>query len=457
MGEAEISRRSVLKGGAVAAALAAAAPLSRLNRAGIGRIADRPLASTEPAAGSTVQVNLLVDNTLLDWWKSIVTMFNATSKYKVNPNYSVISNGAAKTQLPAALSSRDSPDLAYSLLGSYTQTLAADNLIVDLTPYAKKYGWSSRYSSAEFASFHFGKLLAGVSYDAVPHTFIWYEPATFAKLGLKVPANRIVTSGQMQTYANAAKKAGLQPIVIGNHDIWPGSQTMSMVVQRTLDDASLTKLHSNWTSSSAGLKWTDPLPLKAVTRTQQIIKDGWFAQDINVIADSDAATAFFSKQAIMYQDGYWLQAMFKADAPHTDVDFFEFPAFEADLPVRVINFGANGMVVSKNAKQPDAAAALINASVSLPAQKIFLTKYANYPGILGVDKAPGITYPTTALKNVVELMDHTPSNPFQMENDSPGAIVQDMMVLTQSLLALQITPKQFCTQLQTMIENNMKS
>jgi raffinose/stachyose/melibiose transport system substrate-binding protein len=455
MSEADISRRTVLKGGAAAAVVVAAAPLSKLGR-GLERVVDRPLATLEPAAGSTVQVRLLVDNTLLDWWKNIVTTFNATSSYKVVPSYSVISNGNAKTQLPAALSSRDSPDLAYSLLGSYTQTLVQDNLLVDLTPYAKKYNWAAKYSPAEFASFYFGKLLAGVSYDAVPHTFIWYEPAVFAKLGLKVPASRIVTAAQMQHYANVAKKAGLQPLTIGNHDLWPGSQTMSMVVQRTLDDASLTKLKNAWTSDS-GLKWTDPLPLKAVTRTQQIVKSGWFAPDINAIAYSDAVTAFFSKQAIMYQDGYWLQASFKTDAPHTDVDFFEFPAFEAGLPVRVINFGANGMVVSKNAKQPAAAAALINASVSLPAQKLFLTKYANYPGILGVDKAPGITYPTQALKNVVKLLDHTPSNPFQMENDSPGAIVQDMMVLTQSLLALQITPREFSTKLQAMIDSNIKS
>jgi ABC-type glycerol-3-phosphate transport system substrate-binding protein len=450
MGEAEISRRTVLMGGAAAAALAAATPLSKL-----GRVVERPLATVEPDAGSTVQVALLVDNTLLDWWKYIVSQFNKTSSYTVVPSFTVISNGLAKTQLPTALSSHNAPDTAYSLLGSYTQTLVLDKLLIDQTPYAKKYNWPARYSPAEWPSFHIGGILAGVSYDAVPHTFIWYQPPVFEKLGLTVPASRIVTAAQMQQFASAAKKAGLQPIAIGNHDLWPGSQTMSMVFQRTLDSASLTQLQGAWTSDT-GMKWTDPLPLKAVTRTQQVIKDGWFAPDINAVAYSDAQASFFAGQAAMNQDGYWLQASFATGAPGKKFDFFQFPSFETDIPVRIIDFGANGMVIPKLAKQPAAAAALINASISTPAQTVFMSKYANYPGILGISKAPGITYPTAALKNVVQLVDHTPTNPFQMENDAPGAVVQNMMVLTQSLLALQITPKQFTSQLQSMIDSNIK-
>ena len=455
MGEAEISRRTVLKGGAAAAALVAI-PLSRLSRTGIQRVVDRPLASAEPQAGSTVQLSLLVDNTLLDWWKYVVSSFNKTSSYKVDASYTVISNGLAKTQLPAALSSRDAPDMAYSLLGSYTQTLVLDKLLVDLTPYAKKYNWAAKYSPAEWAEFYIGGILPEVSYDAVPHTFIWYQPPVFEKLGLTVPSSRIVTTAQMQDYADAAKKAGLQPLVIGNHDLWPGSQTMSMVVQRTMDNAALAQLEGAW-SKNTGVKWTDPLPLKAVTRTQQIIKDGWFAPDINAITYNDAQASFFAGQAAMNQDGYWLQADFATGAPTKKFDFFQFPTFEADIPVRIINFGANGMVIPKLGKQPDVAAALINTSISTPAQTVFMTKYANYPGILGISKAPGITYPTAALKNVVALLDHTPTNPFQMENDAPGAIVQNMMVLTQSLLSLQITPEQFASQLQSMIDSNMKN
>ncbi len=454
MAEGGISRREVLKGGAAALAL-----LSAYRTAGaksLGRafpVADHAL---EPAAGSTVDLNMLVANTTLAWWQDVVKMFNKTSPYTIKPNFSIISNGNAKTQLPAALSSGSAPDISYTLEDFQAAgALVSAGLLSDWSPYAKKYGWQQKYGPNEWQSFYLhSPTLAAVSYDAVPHPFVWYFPSTFKKLGLTVPANRIVSLAQYKSYVQAGQKAGMQGLVIGNHDIWPGSQTLSITCQRTMSAQSLAKLQAAWYKNN-GSKWTDPKPMLAITRLQQMVKDNLFAPAVNALSYNDAQSVFLEKKALLHQDGYWFQQVFNTLAKGEDIDFFQFPVFDPSIPVRIINFGANGMCLPKKGKNPAAAAAVFNTALSVPAQQLFMSKFGNYPGILGLAGTAGATYPDAALKNVVALVSKTESNTFQMENDAPAPIAQKMMELTASLLALQVTPAQFASQLQAMIEQNI--
>ena len=244
MAEGGITRREVLTGGAAALALLTA--YRTTGAKSLGRsvpVADHAL---EPAAGTTVDLNMLVANTTLAWWQDIVKMFNKTSPYTIKPNFSIISNGNAKTQLPAALSSGSAPDISYTLEDFQAAgALVSAGLLNDWSPYAKKYGWKQKYGSNEWRSFYLhSPIVAAVSYDAVPHPFIWYFPSTLKKLGLTVPANRIVSLAQHKSYIQAGQKAGMQGMVIGNHDIWPGSQTMSIICQRTMSAPSLAKLQA---------------------------------------------------------------------------------------------------------------------------------------------------------------------------------------------------------------------
>jgi raffinose/stachyose/melibiose transport system substrate-binding protein len=410
-----------------------------------------------PADGSTVKLNLVCEQTVFAWWHDVVALFNQDSKYKIDATYTSISNANAKVQVPTTLSGRDAPDMCYILAGPhYAGQVTRANLVEDLTPYAAQYKWQDRYGAAEWKTFYNGGILPTVAYDAVPHPVIWYKPDQFAKLGITIPANRQITKAQMDDIVKKSRAAGLQPVALGNKDMWPGSQTMSITVQRVLDADTLEKLGGAWIADT-GVKWTDAGPTKAVEMTQQLFKDGWFIDARNALAYTDAQTAFVSGKATMMQDGFWGSTAWPKVAPGVNIDWFHFPILDPAIPLRIINFGANGMVISKKSKNKAAAAALLDVAISPKAQTIFFEKYGSYPGILGIDRVAGITYPNDNLKTIVAMVDSTENDPFQMENDSPADIGQQVQVQTQSLLGLSITPAKFASQLQAEIDTSIKN
>lgn len=410
-----------------------------------------------PTSG-TVDLSVLVETNTLAWWQDVVELFNASSPFQINAEFNTIANADAKVQLSATLGAADAPDFSYTLIGnSVLGGLVKTGLVTDLTPYSDQYGWQSRFAPGLWESFKYGDTIPSIGYDTVPHTFIWYKKSVFERIGLEVPTDRIVSRSLMSDFVAAAAAAGLEPVSLGNRDIWPGSQTLSMTCQRMLSTEQLSGLQDAWHADS-GVRWTDPDVVAALAQAQEMTtSDGWYVRAFNGLSNDDAQALLVNEGAAMLQQGYWFNSVVQSLDPGGVYDFFEFPVLNPSQPVRIINFSANGMVIPTRGKNPAVAAALYDFFISTKAQQVGLESYGRLGSLLGLADDPALTFPNQNLRDVVALVDVTDQNPFQMENDAPSEIAQDMMKMTQTLLAGDIEPKAYGETLQTMIDDNIQA
>jgi raffinose/stachyose/melibiose transport system substrate-binding protein len=168
--------------------------------------------------------------------------------------------------------------------------------VIDLTPYAQKFGWSTEFFEWAYNSGYYNSKLY-----SLPNSFegmvIYYNLDIFKKYNVALPTTAAELVAANQTF----QKNGIIPISFGNSNY-----------QGAVD-----WLYSIWTSCYAGpakvrdvltgkIKWDDPL---LAGSWQQMI-DWWQAGYIGdkksqAITNDDMVALFANGQAAMMVDGTW--------------------------------------------------------------------------------------------------------------------------------------------------------
>lgn len=261
--------------------------------------------------------------------------------------------------LKLALSAHRGPDVAYANPSPDDQFVYQKNhWIVNLTPYANKYGWLKRQSPSVTNYWNdqcCERQLTGIPFDLAAVGW-FYNPSIFAKYGLKVPT----TYAEFTSLLSKLKSNGVTPIAVGGLNIAnPGSMPyiLEQLVHAVVNRATLLKLVTRDPSAT----WVSPGMIQAFTYAQEWVKNGWVESNALATSGSDADALFLNGQAAMTVDGTWNTATFLKGASGFTPRFFTMPRINPRIPYTIGGYTPNNQwMISAFTKEKDTAAAYIN-------------------------------------------------------------------------------------------------
>lgn len=250
--------------------------------------------------------------------------------------------------IQTALAAGSGPDVIVtpgpsSGLTEYTKA----GYLVNLDPYASKYGWDSNFATwALDASRIDGKLRAlPTQYETM---VFYFNPATVQSLGGSAPTN----VSDFEGFCAEAKGKGLIPIAAGNAD-WKGANEWHMVIALNHGAGP----GAVYQALQGLLKWDDPIFVEAVDRYVGYFKKGWFGGGVEDYFTNKFSTQYqqlASGEAGGMISGSWefsyLPAYFGAKAGNSaDWDWAAVPSLSQDVPTDVWDL-AIGQAAGVNAK-----------------------------------------------------------------------------------------------------------
>lgn len=162
----------------------------------------------------------------------------------------------------------------------------------------------------------------GDSYYAIPMQksgeVVFYNKKLFADNGLEVPKSY----DEFMSACATLKGAGVNPVVCGNLDVWPGAVPYMMLFNR---------LHGNdlYEEVIVGkvAKFDDPAYADTGVKLQEMVNAGVFNDNINALKYDEAQVKFYTGEAGMVFDGLWAMTKF-VEMMGEDCGFFNFPMVE---------------------------------------------------------------------------------------------------------------------------------
>jgi raffinose/stachyose/melibiose transport system substrate-binding protein len=271
--------------------------------------------------------------------------------------------------LKLALSAHRGPDVAYGNPSPDDQFVYQKNKwIINLSPYAKQYGWASRQSSSVTNYWNdqcCKSQLTGIPFDLAAVGW-FYNPAIFAKYGVTPPT----TYAELLSMVKTFKSKGVTPISVGGLNIAnPGTMAyvLEQFVHALVNRKTLLKLVSRDPSAS----WVTGGMVQAMTYAQQWIKAGYLEPNALATSGSDADALFLNGQAAMTINGTWRTADYLKGAGDFTPRFFNMPRMNRRIPWAMGGYTPNNQwMISSFAKDKATAASYVDFMLGEQAARV---------------------------------------------------------------------------------------
>jgi raffinose/stachyose/melibiose transport system substrate-binding protein len=332
-----------------------------------------------------------------------------------------------------AVSGDDAPDVIQVNQGRGVMgEIVKAGLLRPVDDYAKVYGWDERYSSTlldlnkfspDGAEFGSGELY-GLS-QAGEIVGVYYNKDKVA-----APPTTLT---EFEAALDSAKAAGDTPIMFGNLEKWPGIHNFESVLGQTADKAAI----RDFVFSRNDPSFDTPEFQAGAAKIKEWVDKGYFNKDFNG-KDYDPAWQDFAKgKSAFLIAGTWVTA----DLAKEMGDKVGFMLMPGQDPAAPVSLGGEDLpwTITKNAKNPDVAAAYIDFLTDANAAKV-LVDTNNLPAM---KDAPA---PTEGVSVDV-------ANAWQKLNEADGVIpyldyttptfYDDISAAIQELLAGKQSPTEF--------------
>jgi raffinose/stachyose/melibiose transport system substrate-binding protein len=345
-----------------------------------------------------------------------------------------------------AASAPDAPDVYQGNEGySVDAALVKAGLIVPLDDYAKAYGWETRFGSpatldvlrwsTDGATWTKGPLW-GIAQKAEV-LGVFYNKATFQKLGLTVPT----TFDEFQATLATAKTGGVDPIVVGGLDGWPLGHIFMMLQALYEPPEQIT----NWTFAVPGSTFDDQGTQQAAQVMQDWAKKGYFFKGFGGVGQDNAAARFTKGDGLYFLTGPWENGTF---APmEANVGWFALPGTTAGTPSPTTGSLSIPYHISKASKYPDIAAAYIDFITSSQAADVVAGKGDLPAAPLATST---VVDPQTSLGEIIQgFNDKSKAGLLTPYLDWASPTMGDTMFAgLQKLTASKLTPAEFTAEVQ---------
>lgn len=172
----------------------------------------------------------------------------------------------------------------------------------------------------------------GFVFKADSKSTFWYKPPSFKELGVTEPK----TLDELFVIADKYKAAGKTPFATGGKSGWPLTDYLENLIIRNTDAKTYNDLFVTHTA-----KWTDPAIKKSLTEFAKFFQPGYQAGDAQGVLGStfveSVGLAFGpSPKSEMFYEGGFVGVIATTDTnknlkPGEDINFFEFPASDANF------------------------------------------------------------------------------------------------------------------------------
>jgi multiple sugar transport system substrate-binding protein len=188
---------------------------------------------------------------------------------------------------------------------------------------------------------------------------VFYRPSVFQAKGWQPPK----TMDDLMTLCKAVKTAGMDAFAFADKDGWPAMGTFDQINMRTNG-------YDFHISLMAGKEsWTDPKVKQVFTTWASLLP--YHQQGANGRTWQDATNSVQQKKSAMMVVGSGQIAQSFQGADLADLDFFPYPVINPDYGQDAVEAPIDGFMVSKKAKNLDAAKALIKFIASPDAENAY--------------------------------------------------------------------------------------
>lgn len=249
-----------------------------------------------------------------------------------------------------ALTSGEAPDVFYSWpSGAGLTAYAREGFLLDLTPYADKYGWWDRLPEWALERNMFdGKLYAYPWEQDLE--YVYYNTRIFDELGLEEPQS----FEDVLNWCAVANEAGYTPIAFGNSTQWPAANNFTDMVALTGGrEVGLEVLRGE-------SKWNRPELVDALDRLLQMVEAECFTPGFNGIEYGEALAQFYTGKATAIWTGTWVIHDVVGNTPEGELDIFYFPQIYDDIPQATHMSEGSAYYIWSGTDNPDLAAEYID-------------------------------------------------------------------------------------------------
>lgn len=259
------------------------------------------------------------------------------------------------------MSSPDGPDIAQVNQGHTDMgALVKANLLVNLMPYAQKYGWLSKLGpglaarnsfSADGQSFGTGNLY-GMPLNA-ELVGVYYNKAMFEQAGVSVPKTFVEFEAALATF----KEAGMTPLALGNLEGWPAFHVHGEILNALLDSRQWV---DNFVFGRGNVSVNTPENLAAAAKVQEWAANGYFTPGFAGVGYDDSWQLFANGEAAMMITGSWLSGEVEALPNPDNFGFFLVPPQTAGGWKMAIGGTTLAFAIRNGSANPDLAAEYID-------------------------------------------------------------------------------------------------
>jgi multiple sugar transport system substrate-binding protein len=409
--DAAVSRRTLLKGAASTAALAAL-PASLVGCGGDDNGSSTSAGSggggsTKKAVGTVSIGSNASDAVPKASYEKVFADFKTATGGTVKVN--TVDHNTFQEQINSYLQGK--PDDAFMWFAGYRmQFFAQRGLATDISDVWQEVG--GNYSDALKKA---STGLDGKQYFVPFYYYPWalfYRKSVFEKNGYEIPK----TLDELKTLAGQMQKDGLTPIGFADKDGWPAMGTFDILNLRINGydfHVNLMAGKESWQDPKVATvfnTWKELLPFHqtgALGRTWQ-----------------EAAQGLANKKSGMYLLGMFVGQQFEG-AAHEDLDFFAFPEVDSNVGMDTLDAPIDGFMISKSPKNEDGAKALLKYLASAKAQGIYLQ---NDPNNIATAKDADTSNYSALQKKAVELVSNASNITQFMDRDTRPDFASTVMI-----------------------------
>jgi raffinose/stachyose/melibiose transport system substrate-binding protein len=355
-----------------------------------------------------------------------------------NPNIQVkdayYDTDGMKDACKVAASSRTLPDMWFNWGGNLGGFYAENDLVYDLTDYAKSHNWASIFDAGVLNLCTLYGKLAGypTSYNAL---VMYYRKDIFAKYNLQVPT----TFAQFEELCAALKGNGLIPISTAGLKGWHVMRVLEQFIEHYAGPALHDKMNIFQES------YDNDAVVKALTKYKEFCDKGYFPAGFLTADPNGTYIDVFSGKAAMDIQGQWYDNYFEREKQ--DPSLYSFFVFPNDQGSRISAFAEMTQLNANLSPEK------LDASVKFMDFYTSIDNYQKYPAYIKMPPKKGVPMPQGKV-NVPLIFNAANANgTFTITDQAFPTEVADALFKVQDALALgQITAKEGAQRIQAAID-----
>jgi raffinose/stachyose/melibiose transport system substrate-binding protein len=318
-------------------------------------------------AQTTLNLWMLADGSLDPYFEEIVAGFQEANP-DIKVNMQTYANEAYKTAIQVGIASSEPPDIYFNWAGEDSFRYVREGQAAPLTEYATRDGWGDLAPGAT-AAFSLNGDVYGVPMQQLSKYF-YYNKEIFEREGLSEPAS----FDDLLALCTTLKDKGITPISFGNSERWPGVHYMTIFNQKVVGEATTAGDYD--LSNAADQLFTDPGYALAFQKLLDMQGAGCFNDAPNSISPEVARALFFSGETAMTYCGTWCINIMNTNGFEGKFSLFRMPAItDGKGNQNFVMAGPQGVQVSANTSDKEAAAKFISYLMSQESQALMLNKY----------------------------------------------------------------------------------